>query len=1120
MACIDGGPSTCTVFSDNDEKFPEWRSCSNASTTLPWSTSSSPTKLTFACSQTHERQLTCSELSASIVVGDALANGIPSTSFLSAKPPYSPSLESKPQNTDEMKAVLPMPPSSPMTKRGPRPSLSRHSRASSVSPAHPPQPPLKPWVIGLDDGIFSKAKTPRPTHAFIRAPGDSAVDRRMIATPATITMQSALAGELEVAQLLQTRRLRGNARFRPQRWLQAREEALKHGRFSDLALLTSNVRRFTELAIERGEYWIDPETSVSTSRASSDGVTQKGTLKNLRSYMSRAPRVEWFGRRNLGNCDGDVAAPAEESATARVPPLTFDGQASCLDIALSMRRRGMADERTPVVVVVEVTDFDMQGTIDIANSNSMTPGDLLLRTDFATFVSEARRALAADGGQGSMKSHLVSAHSPYIFRCPNVTIFRGPHSLGYPFLEEPMQVHILVTALSNTFPPLTRMEMKRYGTLEWYTNHEDHDCLLERLRLLGTVAYEQVPGSDGHELEKPLLIMTPPGCDANVRQPVEAVGVLLKHWRRRFSKQFTAVIVCCCGRGIGDSDLAACLEPIVNRDAENNHGQCVSRGSQQVASDLRMHANAGLSHDIMELVRARTEREGNEATRIKHMMSFGADAKGMGVHVVGREQATRSEPAKAQLGDIDEKQASDLHWPTHFEASVPTQQSYLRDISSADINVSRAEDRIQQPTLFDEISASGDCRTLKVKGKAFLQVSLKLMREESMKQSGSQPPQESTSQDDADDSEHAPWISSSCLLPRGSCVSGPPRLSPRPSKMRHSSLGFARGHDTKSAEEQVLPNAVSRVPAASAETHKDDDGVTEFVGRCGVGGSLSSSGTGPMSPRMGSRNHSKEKRRRSSEGLIRRVEEHQGWVEDKNDANITRRMSHGLEQCDIQKVDAKLHLTPVCSSVGHSPRSELSHDSSVERREMRGSREVVVTDELLQVRSEQREKLRHHAASPREAASVGADTRGLAVLHGFCQPRLGNSQNEVKEAEHRAGGGHAECLSHVPTSLIAAGEIGSKRCSAAAPTQRGHVSGSQKLRMSILSTAQATTELLAQEIHLRSVHEFREAEDKVQKIRDLHGDLTSLASGLTARIEDHRRTGRRGQVQMMLPPLE
>lgn len=1090
MACIDGGPSTCTVISDTEDKFNREWSWSSASTKVPSSVSCSPHSVRSSpCSRPVARRYydlsTLGDGPALLSAAeDGRCDSLPSSAVQQALSPASPT-----QERAGFTSLAPLPPPSirsPLVRPGssadarggaessrgarsaPRPSRCCNEVDGRCTPPWPPHPPQRPWNVGLDDGSYSRSKTPRLVEAFLRAAPAANAEPE---APGAEARQSALTKELEVAHLLRAQRLRDDARWRPERWLEAREEATKDGRHSDLALLARNVRQFTDLAIERGAYWIDREPSTWPSGVTSDGGAKKGVMQNLRSEMSRAPRVEWFGHSNVDNYEVDQALPTATPVGSA--PLIFDGTASSLDVALSMRRRGLVDKRVPVVIVAEVNDFDMSGSVDIVNSNSMTPRDLLLRTDFATFLEEARRALAADGGQASVKNHLTSAQNPYIFRCPGVTVFRGPQSDGYPFLEEPMHVHVLVTAMSNPFPRVTIKDMKRYGKLEWYTDHADHVAILERLHLLGAVARQGVEGAEGHEIEKPVLLMPAPGCDANIRQPREAVGILLKHWQQRFSRLFATVVVCCSSRGMPDTDLAAWLDTIANRPSGERRDPHLRRGQGKKLADLMIQANVGILHDLMEVARTRVQGGYNEEAHVKSLLYFagaaGAEVGSALADAAG--EASELGVADITLGAAQETRAANFSWNTDFELANDSRPVYAHDLRNADIGIAHGAAIQPQTTSIGEVASGEDCGTLKLRGKAFLQVSLKLKREQALMKPRSRTTSGAQTEmsDVGDTGDESPWISGDVLQPRGSCSPGqlgPAAHAPSRSKRRHRHRADTlSSHDTSILSS---PSPIEHVVAAeSVDAIATSGGVgggeaqhRDVVGAAVLATDPSHLQTLPSASTVESRHEAvssaqqsrsiepSENRRHSIDALMHLADDHRRRSEADRVWGMGCWRSDAFMSCEVDEDDPRIPQS-ARHSCAHGFRSD-------------------------QLRAEHRERLRRPSLLRSGAAS--AREGGGGVAPGRLPAAAFSSDSTWSSQE----------------SASASGGASFRRAS--------------KLRQPVTNSTQATAAQLAHEKAVRNERQFQEAGGRMRELRDAQGELRDLAQGLAARMDQQRKS--------------
>eukprot|EP00929_Paragymnodinium_shiwhaense_P052600 TRINITY_DN26348_c0_g2_i1.p1 TRINITY_DN26348_c0_g2~~TRINITY_DN26348_c0_g2_i1.p1 ORF type:complete len:956 (+),score=234.36 TRINITY_DN26348_c0_g2_i1:107-2974(+) len=427
------------------------------------------------------------------------------------------------------------------------------------------------------------------------------------------------------AAQVDNKQLRPRAVWQPRQWLEAREEAKDSGRPADSVALLQLARAFADQAIVDRQYWVEP--------ASFDGGGKGGHIKmsNITSLMSR---VDWFGRGNCRDVDQQLAAgsmkPVNDDACAYCEPK------DCLDLALTLRETGRIDPWQTVHVLVEACGFDSNGMID---GSAMNPPDLLIRTDIAKYLEEAQTSLQhwARGGASASntrrshmthKCHLAALHNPYLMRCPEVTIFRGPMSEGYPFLLQPMKVVMTITAMARQMPQPSSIDVPLYGAVDWFNDPEDFNALHERLTLLGLSALEDnddgAVNSHNQASPAPALLITAPGAGER-RQPTGALASLLKRWRKRFAPFFADVYICCATRnGTGDLGLAEYLNPIVNKQqfpgAEVERSVALDSARARCSMLDELHKEAAQKQQLADKAKW---RETEQAVKSKMLKSSG-----------------------------------------------------------------------------------------------------------------------------------------------------------------------------------------------------------------------------------------------------------------------------------------------------------------------------------------------------------------------------------------------------------------------------------------------------------------------------------------------------------------
>ncbi|CAK0908374.1 unnamed protein product, partial [Prorocentrum cordatum] len=481
----------------------------------------------------------------------------------------------------------------------------RQATAAKFAHAPQPQPPLA-------------AQLPAPPHGHAEGPGGRL---QRVLPPGQVSARQ--------ARIFSERGGFSGSPWRAEEWLLMRRRALQSGRTDELVPLLEAVRASTEKAIRDGSY----EAGETAGRLS------QSARVDLSAISSANPHVAWRRRETLS------ARPPPPQLGRQAPRLQI-GSESVLDTAIRLRRAGV---ESPIVVVAEVQAFAGDGSIDTRTAQAVSPGDLLLRSDFGRFVGALRRqcsshrdgrlpnrlpsradaplgalcnvwALAstlgapARGEEANLRGELAAPRGPSIVACQQVTVFRGPAEDGYPFLREPVHVTVLVTA----FPcgPQAHTLSSAGSHSEWYAVCDERDAVVERLELLAELARREPPAG-GHAGEgPPLLLLCPPGCGAPRRQPRHALAYALKAWRLRYGGCFGAVHLCCRDSRGPLEELAGLLRSVINEEPAHSPVVDAARGVEpddleaafaDVRRDLPSEDVAASIDAIIALQRTRKE---------------------------------------------------------------------------------------------------------------------------------------------------------------------------------------------------------------------------------------------------------------------------------------------------------------------------------------------------------------------------------------------------------------------------------------------------------------------------------------------------------------------------------
>jgi len=353
-------------------------------------------------------------------------------------------------------------------------------------------------------------------------------------------------------------RLRKEPAWRPELFLQAREELILAERPDLIADLTRLALESTEAAAARLGYLL---------RVGPLGAVENVEV-DLRGRVLAVPRAEWL---NSGAIS-DFELPVVTQHHAEFYwPLTLT-EASPVDIAVELRQK--AGYSGPIVLILEAREFDANGNIDIRAPGAVWPDDLYIRSDLSRYIDHVAQESRRLPDAAPMRRYLTPPENPSVLRCAEVTIFRGPREQGYPFLEEPAQVTVLVYAHADKHPIVKTMHFWHREDMEWYDSKADADAVIERLHLLGDVARQDQLLQDesrgclsvDEAPTAPVLIFgVPGGLNSRDRHPKDAMANMLKHWRRQFRSSFHEVFLCCSDRMGADPAFERRAEQLTNR---------------------------------------------------------------------------------------------------------------------------------------------------------------------------------------------------------------------------------------------------------------------------------------------------------------------------------------------------------------------------------------------------------------------------------------------------------------------------------------------------------------------------------------------------------------------------
>ncbi|CAE7444287.1 unnamed protein product [Symbiodinium sp. CCMP2592] len=168
----------------------------------------------------------------------------------------------------------------------------------------------------------------------------------------------------------------------------------------------------------------------------------------------------------------------------------------------------------------------------------------------------------------TMRDYLQDKGTPFIARFNEVSLFRGCESQGFPFLEAPVRLTVILMALPEQRVKYQQVHYQNRPSMDWYEQLGDYDSLVTRFSLAAKAIRDnaqvygwEAPDGSG---KKPIVIMGVPGCASNVQQPHDAVANCLKHWKQNYSHLFEALHICCRNRRGPDEDLCTRVRAAVN----------------------------------------------------------------------------------------------------------------------------------------------------------------------------------------------------------------------------------------------------------------------------------------------------------------------------------------------------------------------------------------------------------------------------------------------------------------------------------------------------------------------------------------------------------------------------
>jgi len=201
------------------------------------------------------------------------------------------------------------------------------------------------------------------------------------------------------------------------------------------------------------------------------------------------------------------------------------------------RESGKDPEKSEVGVLVDITNFTDDGRYAHLCTQTAQE-DVLLRTDLYEALRYADRGVTSRAGQSTMQSTLGAMDPVHVMFNPCVTVMRGSGEDGYPFLEKPRTVAVIV---QHTYPTqslrLKREVEIREGkkvNLMMYRDRAVERAMVQRLEL--SMALASAKGVQR------LLIMLPGGHGDHCH---DTCAYLIRQSCWKFSYLFKSVTIVC-----------------------------------------------------------------------------------------------------------------------------------------------------------------------------------------------------------------------------------------------------------------------------------------------------------------------------------------------------------------------------------------------------------------------------------------------------------------------------------------------------------------------------------------------------------------------------------------------
>eukprot|EP00931_Biecheleriopsis_adriatica_P052076 TRINITY_DN30263_c0_g1_i1.p1 TRINITY_DN30263_c0_g1~~TRINITY_DN30263_c0_g1_i1.p1 ORF type:complete len:821 (+),score=161.70 TRINITY_DN30263_c0_g1_i1:30-2492(+) len=451
-------------------------------------------------------------------------------------------------------AATPLPASTRLAWELSRPATSMDTQSGMRQYAGSPDLPDRSGAASAPP-VFSTSRA-EDSLLFGSSANDDTVGESWFGSPTSSMMQYSRAIPPEMAQSLQLLK-RHHALWPAELHKQLRQQAVKrldpdeaHCLRGVLNQMHKCVKDGTDLAFEKGFYQVYSPAAPGFQ------------TKYLTDVCCASTVVTWF------NDSTTTAVPIPQTGDPREqqasPPPLMVVKDSCLDVVEKLRKLGHEEKR--IFVVAELIDFDKAGVAACQKATSIRPHCLPVRGDFFhRFCKEADRLLQI--GKSTMQGALCSEQDPLAFLSSDVTIFRGPQSEGYPFLQEPFTCQVISVALWTARPMIKNFTTPDGKSLCFYVRSADDIKYAARLNLAAKIALtaskvgtEALPNG-----KKPILVLPALGLEDNTFHPQDSAVDVLVSFRRRFSGLFHSIYIACGDRG-PNINLAEYLDHAVNQD--------------------------------------------------------------------------------------------------------------------------------------------------------------------------------------------------------------------------------------------------------------------------------------------------------------------------------------------------------------------------------------------------------------------------------------------------------------------------------------------------------------------------------------------------------------------------